>query len=683
MLNKNHLLYGSTIFLGALLFTIQPMFSKGLLPIFGGSGFVWISSILFYQIILLFGYLYAAFTVSYLGPRKQVILHLLLLAISLLFIPISIKTFLDIEGIWLPFKVILFLSSSLLLPFLMISSTSSLLSRWFYAIDKDTFVYKLYALSSLGCLIGVLGYPLLIESWLGLKNQLLIWSCGYILFVVMNVICAMIFARFGHEVHEEGADTPITFALFAKWCAYAFLASALLYAVTQYLIQNAINLPLMWVLPFGLFLIAYVVVFSRPKEYERLFWGISYLIWITLLAWLIYKSKWSGLFVVVVLLALLYCGCMVCLGELFKIRPHGQRLTHYYAAIALGGVLGGAFIHASIFIFNQTWDFYIVLLIIIGIVVHGFYQSWSNTNSIWYASVGSLGFLCVLFFVYATGNELLRNGKAHLVRVRNEYGLIQVKEHTFSLPQFNYRIIQHGKILHGMQFTQPYRNREVTSYYGPTSGVGLAVKFLKLQNKPIKIGVIGLGAGTFAAWGAPGDKVRFYEIDKDVVKIAKKYFTFLRDSRAKVEVTIGDARIVMEDELKQNGSQQYDLIVIDAFGGDAIPFHVITQEALQLYQKHLKPNGIIAFHTSNTYLDLYPVTSALAQSMNCSHYWLYSQRNLDLGWYNTTWALITCNPLFAQYLRLVPIQSEERGTKPRLWTDDYNTILPLIKWQTL
>lgn len=683
MLNANKILYSTTILISALLFSIQPMFSKGLLPIFGGSGIVWISSILFYQTVLLIGYLYAAGVVKYLSKRNQVITHIILLLVSLLFVPISIKTFLIFEEIWPPINILILLSVSILIPFMVISSTAPLLSKWYYAIDHNHFVYRLYSVSSIGCLIGVMSYPFVVEYWLGLKLQFILWSSMYAAYIIMAMICAFVYYRQGMIVQTVASKHErIPLIQFIKWTFYSFLASALLYAVSQFLVQNAINLPLMWVLPLGLFLIAYAIVFSRPISYDKTFWGLSYIIWFIITGLIIYTAHWSGYSVIIVLLALLYCGCMVTLGELFNIRPDQAKVVGYYTAIALGGVLGGAFIHASNFIMNRAWDFFSVLIILALIVLKIQWRMSRNDKLSWNLFLMVFSCLGFMFFCFALTTDLLRSSDAVIARLRNVYGLIQVKEYRFKDPSYDYRMLLHGKIMHGAQYMDPLKSKIATTYYGPDSGVNLAIEYLDRTREQIAVGVVGLGVGTLTALLRPQDSIEFYEIDPDVVKIANQYFNFLTKSKH-VQISIGDARVSLSKELNDPSKPKYDILAIDAFGGDGIPYHLMTQEAMELYHRHLKTNGIVAIHASNTYLDFYPVTLALAKNLGCAHYWVASKPNYDKGLMSSTWALISCDPNLEQYLIQKNAKIVVQDVNPLLWTDDFNSILPLIKWGSL
>lgn len=676
-------LYGITIFLSALLlFLVQPLLAKAMLPFFGGSAFVWVVSILFFQIGLLLGYSYAYFLAKYLSDKAQAICHIVLLAFSCWFIPIDLYVNHFLEGLWPPIGVLYILSLCILIPFVVISASSPLLQHWYCQIRRTTFPYVFYAISNLGSLLGLIGYPFLIEPMIGLKDQKVLWSALYALYILLCLCCLskLLFVQSNTVKDQTIAKLSVNNML--KWLLLTFLSSALLLSVTLFLSQNVINLPLIWVLPLAFYLISYIIVFSRHKIYDRQFWSISCLIWLLLTLWLIYSGRLAGMDVVIVFLTLLFCACMFCHGELIFLKPHQQHLTVFYLFIALGGVLGGIFVNiVAILLFKNWWDFFLPLIVINGLIILIFYREYASSKTLWNGGLSIFSVMSVIcLFGVIIQNIYLEKNKL-ISQYRNPYGFIKVVHYQFEDKNQNYKALMHGKIMHGLQFDDNTKKNWPTTYYSSVSGIGIAMKFLDSQHKPLHIGVIGLGSGTFASLTKAGDKLHFYDIDKDIETVALNDFSFIKDTKADVKISLGDARIQLQKELQATGGRQYDLLVIDAFSGDAIPSHLLTKEAMQLYQKHLAKGGIIAFHTSNTYVNLLPVTKALASTQSCSHYWIENEGDAKLGIFKATWALITCNPEFGEWLIKQEIKTTETSqSQSILWTDDFSTILPLLRW---
>ncbi|MBS0288655.1 MAG: fused MFS/spermidine synthase [Proteobacteria bacterium] len=665
------LLYGLGIFLSAfLLFLIQPLIAKVMLPLFGGSGFVWMATILFFQAVLLLGYGYAYVLAHYFSEQKQAWIHLLLIGCSLFFIPIALHDAFS-QDLLPPWDVLHLLSSSVLLPCVIISASSPLLQHWYCQLKDTPFPYRFYAVSNAGSLLGLLGYPFLVEPLLGLTVQRLGWSLLYGVYLFLCVLCLS--KLFNINRIEKVASVvlkPVQWNYQLKWTVLTFTSSALLLSLTQFLVQNVMNLPLLWVLPLSLYLISYIATFSKSKPYDRDYWSVSFIIWLILFLWLLYRSELGGINAVIVVHALLYSGCMVCHGELVKLKPPAQTLTLFYLYIALGGVLGGIFSNiVALLFFVNWWDLYVPLLLINGIIVVFLYKTAAIKSKLgWSYFILALSIISLMALIMVMVRNFYFPAQKLVAQFRNPYGMIKVLD----APNGD-RALMHGMVVHGLQFAAP-RSQLPNSYYGLTSGAGLAFEFLRNQARPLKVGIIGLGGGVLATYGRDKDIFTFYEIDKDIKTVALNYFTFIKQSKASIDIHLGDARLLLEHEVPQ----KFDLLVIDAFNGDAIPSHLLTKEAMKSYQQHLAKNGIIAFHTSNTYLNLLPVTKALAIEAGCQHYWIISAKNANTGLLEATWALISCDSAFDVWLQ-ARITIHEKQFTPRLWRDDFSTILPLLK----
>ncbi|HRE32005.1 MAG TPA: fused MFS/spermidine synthase, partial [Candidatus Berkiella sp.] len=502
----------------------------------------------------------------------------------------------------------------------------------------------------------------------------------YLVYCFICLLCMKILFKTKPQALIQLRPEPVSIAKMGLWLFLSFLSSALLLAITQFLTQNIINLPLMWVIPLGLYLITFIITFAHAKSYDRNFWLGSFAIWLGLTLWLIYKDVLIGYDVVLILLALLYSACMICHGELILHKPQQSALTVFYLIIALGGVLGSLFVNVVAYVLlGKWWDFYIPLILISCVTLTLIYQQLSTSGASWKQKIliisGIAAFLTLVVF------NILKPKNAVVAEKRSLYGYIRVFDHIEHNDQLSNRELRHGNTLHGMQFLNPQRQRWPTTYYTRNAGVGLAIKYLHQHlQRPLNIAVIGLGTGTIASLALPKDHIDFYEVDKNVNEFAHRYFTFLSQSSATIDVIVGDARLSMVKKLFSKNFKPYDLIVADAFNGDAIPFHLLTEEAMSLYRQLLAKDGIIAFHISNIFINLVPVTSQLAQKQGFEHYWIRNDADLKIGQAKSDWVLVTANPEIATWF------SEQHITPARIhfndkidWTDDNNSILPLLK----
>lgn len=684
----NKLIYACTTFLSAfLIFIIQPVLAKSLLPSFGGSVFVWIVCMLFFQGGLLLGYTYA-YLLSKQRFTLQVTVHCCMLALSFYFIDNTLPSSLTDSRQWPPLILMQLLTLKILLPFSLLSSTSPLLQSWYCQIKKTDFPYYFYSISNAGSLLGLFCFPFALEWWLSLDQQIAGWNILYFIFAGLCTLSALPLLGLKTKYIEKiDADATVpTRNTILLWLGLSMLSSAFMLASTNFILQNIINMPLIWILPLSLYLVTFIVTFAKPKQYNRNFWALSIGIWTLLLAWSIHSNAIVNNLLngVIVVLALLYSVCMLCHGELIQRKPSTQYLTLFYLIMSLGGVFGGLFVTlGGYWLFNDLWDFYIPFIIISGISAYILYKQYSATQHKWdlFAISCSVLSLCAFGLVHL---EPIFNNHIHLItKTRSAYGIIRVEDvHSATHPDNNHRRLVHGPIIHGKQFLAPLHKNIATTYYGKKSGVGYSLHFLRKHTPSLKIAVIGLGAGTIAALCNSKDQIDFYEIDSKMLSISQIYFSFIQNSKAKTNFYLGDGRIEMQRILKQLGSQQYDLIALDAFNGDSIPFHLITVEALEMYRQHLKPNGIIAFHTSNKFIDLKPITQALAQHKSLWHFWVETTGEPKAGTLPSTWALLSRNPELAPWLYQVDqsINLSQKAKKSLLWTDKENSMLPLIVW---
>ncbi|MDJ0521754.1 MAG: hypothetical protein QNJ90_06730 [Planctomycetota bacterium] len=805
------ILYGATIFLSAfLLFQVQPVIGKYILPWFGSSPGVWATCLLFFQILLLGGYTYAHFVVSRLSPKRQAIVHAVLLGLALLTLPITPSTEWKPTGEEAPVgRILIVLAFSVGLPYLLLSSTGPLIQGWFARLHPGRSPYRLYALSNVGSLLALLSYPFLVEPALRLKEQTSTWSIGYVVFALACAGCAWVLARgVGREARRRDETDAVSLTAaptkeserapgwgdVIAWFLLAACASALLLATTNQMCLDIAVIPFLWILPLSLYLISFILTFDHERWYVRpIFLGLLPLVLLVAFARLRdgvdtpIEQQVAGYAV-----ALFVC-CMCCHGELSRSKPTPRYLTFFFLIVSLGGAAGGLLVALG----APTWleDFHefplllgacfaVVLVVAVrqvererapfpevwwlravwGLVWLGCFalvvyasvrlfseRFWLDTDETaktkkalhawfdglrdwaWAAPVvvllifeavrwrrgrsfgawwlapkrhmlvaGSLvGCLGLLAVTGAVGWSVHDRDTNVIVRGRNFYGVLTVKEYYKDRPWHDITL-SHGRIMHGFQL-QSDKNWP-TSYYGPESGVGMAVRLhprLGIRSRPFRIGIVGLGTGTMAAYAnqridpvlddenyvqlakrEPGDYVRFYEINPLVVDWAWNHFTFLEDAKARgadVGVYLGDARLVMERQLAEGKPEGFDVLAIDAFSSDAIPIHLLTKESLEIYWKHLNSDGVLALHVTNRYINLKTVVRRLADELDVNLLHVEAGENDDRGLDSSDWLLMTNNARIRSRAKFEGNVRELPEPGP-LWTDDFSSVFEVLSF---
>jgi SAM-dependent methyltransferase len=679
--------YALAIFLSSsLLFLIEPIAGKRVLPLLGGSAAVWTACLVFFQSALLLGYFTAHWLATHTNTRTQVVAFGSLLALSLVQLVRAIDPAMSADAAH-PIASVLWLLTALIgVPFVTLSATSPLLQSWFARSAATTQPYRLFAVSNVGSLLALLVYPVLIEPRLRLRDQTAALTVGFAVFVAVCAAIAysvrgaplVVAGESPLSVPPSAADPPARSRPVARrngvvdpvlWISLAACASLLLSAVTNHLSQNVATFPLLWIIPLVLYLLSFVVAFGSERWRPRwLMLGVGvaglglagYHLWRGAARAPIGQS------------VAIYCGalfllCLFCHAELYARRPAPRHLTGFYLAVAAGGALGALCVGVlapTLLSGNYELTGGLCLAAALGLAV-----TWSS------------GWLARLFWLTATALMLallVRQVKADrsnsLVSVRNFYGKLRVTEGMSAVFHATYRSLYNGSILHGEQVFSRALRATPTTYYGHESGVGLALDRC-CPGRPRRVGVIGLGTGTIAAYGRAGDLFRFYDINAAVERIARTKFAYLRDSPATIEVVIGDARVSLAAE----PPQQFDVLVVDAFSGDAIPVHLLTAQALELYRRHLRHGGIVAFHVSNHYLDLSPVVQQLADGAGLATAFVSSEDDSPRDVYSADWVLVTDNQSFLADSSIVRAR-EPITIPPRLrrWTDDYNSLLPVL-----
>ena len=673
----SELLTAITISLGAfLLFLLEPLFAKMILPRFGGAAAVWAACLVFFQLALLAGYSYADVVSRKLTPLHQSVVHSACLIASVFFLPIVPRA-MALAGnassnpAW---RILLLLTASIGVPFILLSASSPLLQAWYARMRPGKQPYHLFGLSNAASLLALLCFPFLIEPRLTGHQQSLLWSSLFGIYVLLCIGMSWLATKAPQPDElrsaEEASEAATAPSLRDKllWLALAACGSELLLSITNKLLEDVAPVPLLWVLPLAIYLLTFTLAFYRRSLYSR--WVLTRMLAVTLggLGYAIYDPIYTESLQVslpVFALGLFFC-CWFCHGELALLRPAPRYATSYYLIIAAGGALGAIFV--GLFAPNVFRGIYELPLALIFTALLATITLWPEG---WLLRVFWIGAAAAMVFVLVRNTR--ENNANTILRARSFYGALRVREFHNWLKE-PYRTLYHGKIEHGSQYENPPQSLLATTYYGPDSGVGLALTGCCPNEK--RVGAIGLGAGTIAAYGRTSDYFRFYEINPQVVGIARRYFTYLRDSPAKIDVVLGDARLSLESE----ASQQFDVLAVDAFSGDAIPVHLLTREALALYLRHLKPDGILAVHTSNTYLNLPPVVQLLAEEAHYETRMIENQDNPRKLIDSSDWVLVTRNKRFLDSIDAsVMTDVIEMPATLRVWTDDYNNLFRILK----
>ena len=688
--------YTLTVFFGSfLLFQIQPLIARYILPQYGGGAAIWTACMLCFQVLLVGGYCYAHGLKTYVPGRRQPVVHIAVLLLALALIPIAPDESSLPDALHPALSIVGLLGATIGLPYLVLAASSPLLQYWAGKVSGMS-PYRLFAVSNAGSLVGLLSYPFVLEPLLPLGRQTELWSMGLGCYALLCGGCALYARgtlRAAHQVPEDGGDArrpPARDRLL--WVLLSACGSLVLLATTSQMTRDVAVVPLLWVLPLSLYLATFVICFDHERWYSRRVWTPAYVLALAAVVYLFWRNGVEEPLGVITQTTV-YCGavfacCMVCHGELARLKPDTHQLTAFYVMVAVGGALGGLFATlAAPVLFVALWEFPLAL---IGTRVLLAVSSGWRPGDAFRAPVRRVvlaaGFgAAVLYLSVGLGDR-----RGILVEAsRNFYGVLRVYDReTETRESIVSRTLYHGGIVHGSQFVRSDLRSLPTTYYGSTSGVGITVvqhprrqreaAGLEPGARGLRIGVVGLGAGTVAAHGASGDTFRFYEIDPDVVRMANEHFFFLAETLSATETVIGDARISLERELAQEGSQQFDVLAIDAFSGDAIPVHLLTREAVELYWRHLAPGGALVTHISNLHLDLQPVLRGLARALGKQAVLIASDDD-SLGTMDAEWVLMTDNRQLLDAVEPFETPWSARSRDTRLWTDDYSSLVGLLR----
>ena len=772
-----------------LLFQVQPIISKFILPWFGGSPGVWTTCMLFFQVVLFAGYAYAH-TLTLLPRRWQGVVHGLLLGAAIAMLPIAPGEMWKPTGAEDPaLRILLLLFVSVGLPYFVLSSTSPLVQVWFTRTTGGASPWRLYALSNIGSLAALLSYPLFFEVHWDVVEQTTLWAVGFGAFVVLSLAGIWLDRHHALEAESKPAlviDTAADHPGWLKrvqWVLLPALASCVLLSATNHVCQDVAVIPFLWVVPLSLYLLTFIICFEHERWYSRIcgLWALLALpvlfitctenllqkqpFWTKFEMWMhnhleadlsrltehsfyfssidltpnfIWELGWS--------FSAMFIACMLCHGELTRLKPAPRRLTEFYLLMSAGGALGGLFVSLgaprvfttfaewpvslivvaalaclimlrSVLRVKKMWDWLLAVLVTVVtmgvawlLIQYGLFTQEEVQKQlkidlmpppvVIYGVLGAI-VLCVAVLVF----RIIRRGfmrpalvsitmlgmlftfilllmvdlgfkhEEKLERVRNFYGMLAVTEDYDANLAMKYRQLSNGGIIHGMQNLGPALREEPTTYYGHHTGIGKALDSLK-DRPDARIGVVGMGAGTVSCYAKSGQTIRFYDINPDVVRVAEKYFTYLDDARkrgAKVEIVIADARLALEREK----SQQFDALLLDAFSGDSVPVHLLTKEAFTIYDRHMKPDGIIAVHITNSYLVLAPVIEKIAATIGFKTVRIATESDGDHD--STDYILVTRNEAFLKATPSELLGNEiELNQDVRLWTDRYHNLLRIL-----
>jgi hypothetical protein len=701
------------IFLSAfLLFQIQPIIARYILPWFGGSPSVWSSCLLFFQIGLVAGYAYAHFLVSVLRDRRhlQIGIHLFLVLLALISLPITPDPGMkpDLSNINPIAGILQLLTRTIGLPYVILSATGPLVQHWFSERFPNRSPFRLYAVSNAGSLLALLSYPFVVEVHFTVPSQSFFWSATFIVFLFALILTAVLFVKTQGIHHKQ--DQPNVFQAvvdpkaknthYFRWIAFSACGSILLLSLTSQMCQDVAVIPFLWVVPLSLYLLTFIIAFDHSRWYSRPFTiGASILalgMMIILMNNHFSSHDWSLKSQIAIYCSALFFSCLICHGEIVRLKPVAKLLTGFYLSISIGGALGGIFVNLiAPRIFVGYWELHTGLILLAALTSFQLLPSFlpfrrktetdSSGNSSARAALRGAGatlWLAVMIgMILGLYTNLKKSREDVILASRGFFGVLKVKEQPLSNSDI-FRALYHGRINHGLQFTDPDHQKVPTTYYHPRSGIGRTFEFLPQRRDPLKepvhVGVIGLGIGTLATYAKPGDRFRFYEINSQVIDIANSHFTFLKNCEGKVEVILGDGRISLEKESNSGNQNEFDVLVVDAFSGDSIPMHLLTIEAFELYSEHLKEDGILALHVTNNHLDLSDPVRNLAKNLKMAPLGL---EHAPKAGFASAWILLTKNRPFAYDLVKAGLVARWDRPQPREihWSDDFSNLIKTLR----
>lgn len=709
------LLFACAVFLSAfLLFQVQPLIGKAILPWFGGTPGVWTTCMLFFQMLLCGGYLYSHLLTQRIPVRRQGVVHAMVLVGSLVVLNVLPDDSWKPDGSEPPaLRILLLLLSTVGLPYFVLSTTGPLLLRWFSDVRPDATPYRLYALSNAGSLLALLSYPFVVEPAMRLSTQATSWSAGYVVFCALCIVCGEVarrsVGRIQAAVVNSGDSVPLSADRVSadrsqvpakksatsskrgqtesrrssvwQWFVLSMIASAMLLAETNEVCQDVAVIPFLWVIPLALYLLSFILCFESDRWYHRRFFAITTSLLVLAVCWL--QSFGTRTYLPVQLLiyfGCLFSVCMLCHGELARLRPEATRLTAFYLTLSAGGAAGGLFVGLlAPMIFPAFWEHYLGMIVASVLSMIVLLDAGGSTRSHRPSVMILVPFVILLVATGTIFASAVMSYSQSVAMTRNFYGVLEVEDDDIE----DAIVLRHGRILHGLQLKKI--PSLPTMYYGYNTGVGLAIADLRESRPTLRVGLVGLGAGTLAAYAKNDDMFRFYEINEAVTELARKHFTFLERSPVPIEIIHGDARLQLEHEQDQS----FDLLVLDAFSGDAIPTHLLTTEAMKVYVRHLMPDGILAFHISNLHFDLRRITESLSEDAGLHCITLESPPATDpvtgqasIASPGSRWVLMARDRQLLDRPRFesTKLRSALPDDQKVRWTDDFSNLIEVMYW---
>ncbi len=679
--SNRSLLFAMTVFTSAfLLFQVQPLLAKFILPWFGGTPAVWTMCMLVFQLLLFGGYAYAHLLSKLNSVSRQACVHAALLTLAALSLPIVPDAGWKPTGEEVPgLRITLLLLATVGMPYFLLSATGPLLQQWFSKACTGISPYRLYALSNIGSLLALVSYPFLFEPLLSSTVQAWLWSTLFLIFALACLLCGWTTALQCPDAARENDNAESTGGddaqpSWVRWFILAMLPSVMLLATTNEVCMDIAVVPFLWIIPLTLYLLSFILTFESDRFYNRRLTTLATAMSLAGTALMMAQGAFLGVLVqIMVFFGNLFLVCMLCHGELVRLKPTPRRLTSFYLTISAGGAAGGLFVGLiAPLIFRGYYELplgiFSCLLICAGTWLRDdpqFQRAVPGNASLKFGA--ALSGLLLLYFSVVT-----QQSSTTCAVERNFYGVLRIADDIDESSGRPARDMVHGRVVHGRQFLDEAGRRQPSTYYSYSSGVGRLLRQAPAATR--HIGVVGLGAGTLAAYGRPGDRLRFYEINPAVISLANEYFTFLSDCEGSVSVVPGDARLVLDRE----ADQQFDVLVLDAFSGDAIPVHLLTSEAMHIYSRHLKSSGVIAVHISNSYFDLEPVVRALGEEFGLHSRLQFCKPNSDNGAGLASFWMLLSRKTETLEAALGP-EATPQVSRTVLWTDDHNNLLNVLR----
>ena len=659
---------------------------------------------LFFQTMLLAGYLYAAWMGQLRKPALQVVIHLMLLGATLFFLPITPSDrWKPLDGEHPTWRILTMLFACLGFPYFVLSSTSTLIQNWYAIASPKTSPYRLYALSNIGSFGALALYPWLVEPVWNTTEQGRMWSLGFIAFAFGICFLGLLLWRIpatsdGGQIPSDGTETTdveireTSWGDRAVWFLLPALSSLMLLGVTNYLCQDVAVIPFLWIAPLSVYLVSLIICFDRDRWYIPGWFSLGTvvaIIAVVSLALIEFWQRYNGnqvarsaqldiRLIIVAYLIMFFLVCMLCHGETVRRRPSLRYLSQFYISIAAGSALGAflvAILCPMIFTTYAEFNFGLLLSLMLGISV--FVQSqFGPLSEVTWGRIKLFAISVMVSVVFLGGDQWIAGETvSRLPQVRNFYGTMHVRELSKNEPEHQGLALFHGSTMHGFQHLLPEKKNDPTAYFTEDSGIGIGLRTMQ-ERGPLKVGVVGLGIGTLAAYGRQGDTFRFYEINPLVIRLAEQNFAFLKSSDAKIEIVLGDARLALERE----DSQQFDVLILDAFNSDAVPIHLLTDEAIEIYQKHLKPDGLLAFQVTNRLLDLVSVIAKHAERRQLQSVLIRQRQSVYSEKMPSGWFLVTENDRLLASPKIRDAK-EEFAVNPSIsvWTDSYYNLFQILR----